>query len=461
LLAQLHLDSLVGKITPKAIRVALEKLPLSSEAYDYAFGSAIERIEAQVADQRDLAKQVISWIVRAKRPISVEELQHALAVEPGEPELDPDNLPQIEDMVAVCAGLVTVDKDSNTIRLVHYTAQEYFDRTRSYIFPESHLAVTCLSYLLFREFARGPHKNHTSIERLLDNHPFLSYAVRHWGHHTRASESDPEVWRTLFVFFNSPAMASAYQVLRYATGYRKVYWNYDEALSITPLYFACRCGLKRAFSELLASGKFSLNQATTMGSTPLIMSASNGHVSIVKDLLRLGADPYLKNWYGDALNCAVESGMSAVIRTLVRHGMNPDGEPGAERLPIHCAIDRDHATAVETLVELGANPNTVDENSIPFAHRAAICGCTEIFDLLLRRGWTTLETKSRGMTALHWAADAGQEAVVRLLLDRGADIQAQASCGSTALDLAYENHHKAVVELLLARGAGKRALCMR
>lgn len=433
--------------------MALEKLPLSSQAYDYAFSSAIERIEAQVPDQRDLAKQIISWIVQAKRPLAVEELQHALAVEPGEPGLDLDNLPQIEDMVAVCAGLVTVDKDSDIIRLVHYTAQEYFDRTRRYILPESHLAVTCLSYLLFREFASGPHKSANAIKRHFDDHPFLSYAARHWGHHTRASESDPEVWRMLFAFFSSPAMASAYQVLRYAMGYRKVYWNYDEALSITPLYFASRCGLKRAFSELLASGKYSLNQATTMGSTPLITAASSGHVSIVETLLNLGADPYLSNWYGNALACAVESGQSAVIRTLVRHGMSPDGEADAKRLPIQCAIDHDHAAAVETLVDLGANPNVFDQNGVLFAHRAAICGRTEILNLLLQRGWTTLETKSRGRTALLWAADAGQEAVVRLLLDRGADVQAQDDYECTALDLAFGHSHKAIAELLLAKGA--------
>jgi hypothetical protein len=33
------------------------------------------------------------------------------AVEVGGPELDKDNLHQIEDMVSVCAGLVTVDQE--------------------------------------------------------------------------------------------------------------------------------------------------------------------------------------------------------------------------------------------------------------------------------------------------------------------------------------------------------------
>ena len=53
-----------------------------------------------------------------------------LQLEVGESELDEENLPEIEDMVSVCAGLVTVDEESEIIRLVHYTTQEYFERTQ-------------------------------------------------------------------------------------------------------------------------------------------------------------------------------------------------------------------------------------------------------------------------------------------------------------------------------------------
>ena len=53
-------------------------------------------------------------------------------MEVGESNLDEDNLPEIEDMVSVCAGLVTIDEESNVIRLVHYITQEYFKRTQSY-----------------------------------------------------------------------------------------------------------------------------------------------------------------------------------------------------------------------------------------------------------------------------------------------------------------------------------------
>lgn len=137
LLAQLHLDSLIGKRSPKAIKIGLEKLPKGSEAYDHGYKEAMERIEGQVRDSQELAKQVLAWITCAKRPLTTSELQHALAVEYGESELDKENLPEIEDMVSVCAGLVTVDEESDVIRLVHYTTQEYFERTWISWFPNA------------------------------------------------------------------------------------------------------------------------------------------------------------------------------------------------------------------------------------------------------------------------------------------------------------------------------------
>ena len=96
----------------------------------------MERVEGQIPHSRELAKQVLLWITCAMRPLTTSELQHALAVELDESELDKDNLPEIEDMVSVCAGLVTVDEESNIIHLVHYTTQEYFERTQKKWFPK-------------------------------------------------------------------------------------------------------------------------------------------------------------------------------------------------------------------------------------------------------------------------------------------------------------------------------------
>ena len=58
----------------------------------------MERIEGQGKDQEELAKQVLSWTVCAKRPLTKWELQHALAVEVGELEIDEENFALIENI---------------------------------------------------------------------------------------------------------------------------------------------------------------------------------------------------------------------------------------------------------------------------------------------------------------------------------------------------------------------------
>ncbi|KAH7231610.1 nucleoside phosphorylase domain-containing protein [Fusarium redolens] len=133
LLAQIYLGSLDDKQTPKAIKTALKQFEKQSPGSDedrepdvlaQAYTQAMGRINDHKPGLQNLAKKVLSWITWAKRPLTTSELQHALAVEAGKSELDEDNIPQIEDLVSVCAGLVTVDKESGIIRLVHYTTQE-------------------------------------------------------------------------------------------------------------------------------------------------------------------------------------------------------------------------------------------------------------------------------------------------------------------------------------------------
>src|SRR5690606_14836159 len=121
----------------------------------------------------------LSWIVHARRRLSTEELQHALAVEEGESEIDEDAIPDKEDILSVCAGLVVVDEESNTIRLVHYTTQEYFNANKTELFPdaEDEITQTCVSYLLFGAFTAGYCKSYEYFRRRIREHVFYEYAA--------------------------------------------------------------------------------------------------------------------------------------------------------------------------------------------------------------------------------------------------------------------------------------------
>jgi hypothetical protein len=155
------------------------------EVLSLAYTEAMERINGQKAGFRQLAEKVLSWIICAKRPLTITELQEAIAVEDGDSELDKDNLPEVDDMVSVCCGLVTVDEESNIIRLVHYTTQEYFERTQNQWFPDAEtiITTTCITYLSFDVFNRGFCPTYKEfLERVQLNRLFL-YAAHNWGYH--------------------------------------------------------------------------------------------------------------------------------------------------------------------------------------------------------------------------------------------------------------------------------------
>ncbi|KAH6649557.1 hypothetical protein F5144DRAFT_553430 [Chaetomium tenue] len=129
LLAKLGVDFLIDDRLPKDIKAALKALPSGSSAYQVAHEDAMKRVEHQGPKSTKFAKTIISWMVCAKRQLTLPELRHALAFEVGDLRLGLENLPLLQDIVLVCAGLVTIDPGSGIISLVHYTTQEYFERT--------------------------------------------------------------------------------------------------------------------------------------------------------------------------------------------------------------------------------------------------------------------------------------------------------------------------------------------
>lgn len=187
LLAQLHFQSLKGKTSPKAIRTTLGQLSTRSKAYDDAYNDAMERIKGQLKDEEKLAKRVLSWITFARRPLTTFELEHALAVELGESQFDEENLSPIEDMVSVCAGLVIVDEESAIIRLVHYTAHEYFERTQKswFLDAENDITKICVTYISFKDFEIGICQDDEGLEERLQSNPLYDYASHNWGLHAR------------------------------------------------------------------------------------------------------------------------------------------------------------------------------------------------------------------------------------------------------------------------------------
>ena len=148
-----------------------------------AFGSTIERIKRQPEDSADQAMQVLLWVHLAERPLLVDELLHALATEIGHRDLHRDNFPGRGTFLDCCLGLVIIDDETSTVRLVHYSLQEYL-KTQDQLFPRGHqcIAEICLTYLMF-ESATSELVSTTieSSSRLA----LFDYPSCEWGHHAR------------------------------------------------------------------------------------------------------------------------------------------------------------------------------------------------------------------------------------------------------------------------------------
>ncbi|PVH90781.1 hypothetical protein DM02DRAFT_411112 [Periconia macrospinosa] len=192
LLARLHIDSLLDKTTPKKVKTTLANLSKGLAALDNAYKNALQRIKGQLDGHYELAKKVLSWITYARRPLTTAELCCALAVELDEAELDPKNVPYVEDISSVCAGLIIVDQESAIVRFVHYTTQEYFERIGDTWNPGAQLHITsvCLTYLSFDVFKTGNCASNEEFEERLRENKFLDYAAKHWGEHAAMAEGE-------------------------------------------------------------------------------------------------------------------------------------------------------------------------------------------------------------------------------------------------------------------------------
>ena len=359
LLARLYVDSLAGKTTVKAVKNALKQLHKGPKAYDHAYDAAMERIEGQLDGHKDLARRALSWIICAKRPLLTWELQQALAVEIGEPELDEDNITQIEEMVSVCAGLVTVDEESCVIRLVHYTTQEYFQRTLDKWFPSAEKDITtiCVTYLSFGQFEEGACNTDEKFEQRLKDNPLYEYSARNWGHHARTASISIE---KVLSFLNCHHLVEGASQALLATnplwGQSNYSQNYPKQ---TGIHVAAYFGAEQIVRELI-SMELLFDSRDTYGQTPLSWAAGNGHDAVVKLLLEKGANIETTGNDGRTpLSWAAGNGYDTVVKLLLEKGANIETTDKDSRTPLSWAAGNGYDAVVKFL-EKGANPSKAD-----------------------------------------------------------------------------------------------------
>lgn len=414
----------------------------------------MERIEGQLADPRELAKQALAWITCSKRPLTTLELQHALAVEIGHSSLDEDNLPEIEDVVSVCAGLVTIDEGSGIIRLVHYTTQEYFQRTWTSWFhnAQEDITKTCVTYLLFSAFKTGSCTTDVEFEERLRLNPLYDYAARNWAYYACAGSKEVEELILDLLRNDAAVSASSQAMMAYRTfsGYRQT-WSRKTRGAHLAAYF----GLEKAVTVLLKQGHHP-NSRDTSGRTPLSWAAANGNEVVVKLLLATaGVDVDSGDYlYQTPLALAAESGHESVVKLLLATaGVYPEFKDLEDMTPLMVAAANGHEAVVKLLLAMaGVNVNAMDTSGGTPLWIAASNGHEGVVKLLLATAGVDVDSKDDdGNSPLWIAAVNGREEVVKLLLaTAGVDVDSKNNDDETPLWIAAANGRQNVVKLLLA-----------
>ncbi|KAJ5738101.1 hypothetical protein N7493_001256 [Penicillium malachiteum] len=380
LLAQLYLDSLILAPRAKDIKTELDRLTNRSNrvdkgnaAVDDAYQNIVECINNQDPRRQRLAKDTLSWVICAKRPLTPLELRTALAIELGESDLNDEDLYDLEDIISSCSGLITVGSDGTkeVVQLAHYTMHEYFTRHQAIFFPESDKTITasCLTYLSYDIFQQGMCSNDIEFEDRLSQYPLYSYAAQNRGHHARVHSTVDDL--LLGLLRDPDFLNSSFQGLFSLKGY---YESESYCLRIpfgfTPFHLAAWFGLEKVLQFLVSQwGLPCARDSTNRG--PLAWATLNGHISVVKMLLDHGVEPLQHDDDCQTpFSLAALNGHTEVVKLFLDYNIDPNPRDIHNKIPLIEASYGGHHETVELLLSRGAHPDlrTITGGPLSYGH---------------------------------------------------------------------------------------------
>ena len=383
LLASLHIKAILRGTTISQRRNALKAIKDGAGLGD-AYGVTLERIKAQDEEKTKLATATLAWVCHSERPLQVVELCHALAVEIGVTDFDPENIPLIGTLLHCCQGLVTVDEEASTVRLIHYTVQEYLC-SHSGLFnkPHSVLAETCLTYLNSQQ-VKGLTSDSLPVHQGM---PFLAYSSRYWGTHARRELSHRARTLALELLSQYEDHVSAVSLLK-----QVMHPSCTGEIGASPLFSGLHCASFFGIAELVTTiinGGCEIDQRDCTGSTPLAWAARNGHIGVAKILLGWGnVDPNSPDTDDRTpLGCAAINGHEGVVKLLLgREDVDPNLPDTDDRTPLGGAAIYGHEGVVKLLLEReDVKPDRPDKYDQTPLRCAAVDGYERVVELLLER----------------------------------------------------------------------------
>ncbi|KAN0081030.1 hypothetical protein V8E54_004234 [Elaphomyces granulatus] len=350
----------------------------------------------------------------------------------------------------ICGLFVTII--DSRIYLLHQTAKEFLVQNDLEIHPESfhgdlkwrhslrpadsHRVLTeiCMRYLLFTEFEANPLENDTMLSQYNGSHVFLDYSARHWASHVCESHigvDDDVATQSMLRLCDTSSK-------RCLTWFR-IYWastNTDFPKGFTGLMIASYFGLAAVVKHLLELDGIDLNSKDgTYGRSAISWAAGNGF-DIVVELLIKGIGrrlkgiklPFRKKAKVDSVDgCgrtplvyAVLNGHVAVVKRLLKAGAHINAADDIGGTALSYAVCSGHNEVLTLLFKKGTETGSEDDTRKALLLSAAEKDHEVVVKLLLETGKIDLELKdSKCRTPLSFAVEGGSVAVVQLLLAKG------------------------------------------
>lgn len=350
-------------------------------------------MENQHSDAKELAKLVLLWITYAKRPLKTIELQNALAVKASESEIDNDNIPDVEDIVSACTGLVTIDIETAVIQFSHPVISEFFNQIKEkewFSNAEINITTICLTYISFPEFERGFCTTDEAFEARLHSRPLYSYAARYWGDHASVVlENGGEI--SLDFLQSTAKVSSSYQALMASQRDSVRGYSQEMTRQVTGLHLAAYFGLEKAITALLISGLHPTYK-DGRGQTALWWAAEKGSEHVMKLLGQMDRV---------TLPILIREGKHDLVKSIIRAGYDVNAKGFWNRTVLHHAI-----------ISSGADINSKDSDGFTPLQIAVRLKQLKLAELLLKRSASTKE-----VTIDDWHSAYGKQAsaVVKLI----------------------------------------------
>ena len=323
------MDAILGETTLHHRR---QKLEVITERVDLkgVWDTALERIKEQDGQKARLGIAALMWVSHSERPLHLDELSHALAVEIGSTNLNPDRIPPVETLLSSCLGFLVIDRETSVVRLIHFTFREYL-HAHFDLFGQSHsiMAETCLTYLNFSAIKEiSP-----TLSAQPQSAPFLNYSSLYWGVHAKRGASRDVVPLALQIFSQieshiSTKLLVADLILKTGLDSHDIP-KYSSLAGFTGLHFASVFGIAQVTAALVDQPNCDPNGRDFLGVTPLIWAALCGQEEVAKLLLErptVNPDKPDGNFRRTALSWAAREGHEEIVRLLLEWATTkPDG----------------------------------------------------------------------------------------------------------------------------------------